>query len=127
MVVERIIEYLKDRTEAFDDYFPCIRNGLCSMQHVYKWLILFVFMHNNRISSNPILILLKEVKGVKLAEPASSKDYGYSICDRIFDSIETLNSHKRMDHSQEGYQRPAGVGRLCLVSTLEQNVIVCLT
>jgi putative transposase len=24
-IVERIIEYLKDRTEAFDDYFPCIR------------------------------------------------------------------------------------------------------
>ena len=48
-IVERTIEYLKDRTEAFDDYFPCIRNGLCSLQHVYKWLILFVFMHNNSI------------------------------------------------------------------------------
>jgi putative transposase len=58
-VVERTIEYLKDRTEAFDDYFPCIRNGLCSLQHVYKWLILFVFMHNNIVSStNPMLILL---------------------------------------------------------------------
>jgi putative transposase len=58
IVVERTIEYLKDRTEAFDDYFPCIRNGLCSLQHVYKWLILFVFMHNIIVSSNPILILL---------------------------------------------------------------------
>jgi putative transposase len=46
-IIERTIEYLKDRTEAFDDYFPCIRNGLCSLQHVYKWLILFAFMHNN--------------------------------------------------------------------------------
>ena len=48
-IVERTIEYLKDRTEAFDDYFPCIRNGICNLQHVHKWLILFVFMHNNII------------------------------------------------------------------------------
>jgi putative transposase len=50
-IVERTIEYLKDRTEAFDDYFPCIRrrDRLCNLQHVHKWLILFVFMHNNGI------------------------------------------------------------------------------
>lgn len=60
IVVERTIEYLKDRTEAFDDYFPCIRNGLCSLQHVYKWLILFVFMHNNSIiKSNANFINLR--------------------------------------------------------------------
>jgi hypothetical protein len=41
---------------------------------------------------------------------ASSKEYRCSICGRVFDSIEKLNSHKRMDHSQEGYQPPAGVG-----------------
>jgi putative transposase len=50
IVVERTIEYLKDRTEAFDDYYyPCKRNGLCNLQHVHKWLILFVFMYNNRV------------------------------------------------------------------------------
>jgi putative transposase len=27
-IVERTIEYLKDRTEAFDDYYPCIKSGL---------------------------------------------------------------------------------------------------
>jgi putative transposase len=59
-IVERTIEYLKDRTETFDDYFPCIRNGLCSLQHVYKWLILFVFMHNNSIiKSNTNFINLR--------------------------------------------------------------------
>ncbi|HET7391560.1 MAG TPA: hypothetical protein VFJ51_12105 [Nitrososphaeraceae archaeon] len=47
ILVERAIEYLKDRTEAFDDYFPCKRNGLCNLQHVHKWLILFVFIHNS--------------------------------------------------------------------------------
>jgi Zinc finger, C2H2 type len=40
----------------------------------------------------------------------SVKEYRCSVCDRIFDSAETLNSHKRMDHSQQGSQPPAGVG-----------------
>jgi putative transposase len=58
-IVERAIEYLKDRTEAFDDYFPCIiRNGLCNLQHVHKWLILFVLMHNSIIKSNTNFINL---------------------------------------------------------------------
>ena len=38
-----------------------------------------------------------------------SKEQRRSICGRIFDSIETLNSHKRMEHSQNS-QVPAGVG-----------------
>ena len=29
---------------------------------------------------------------------SSPKEYRCSICGRIFDSAETLNSHKRMDH-----------------------------
>jgi hypothetical protein len=41
---------------------------------------------------------------------ASSKEYRCNLCGRIFDSAETLNSHKRIDHSQEGRQTPAGVG-----------------
>ena len=51
-IVERTIEYLKDRTEGFDDYYPCTKTGLCNLQHVYKWLILFVFMHNSIIKSH---------------------------------------------------------------------------
>ena len=60
-IVERTIEYLKDRTEIFDDYFPCIRRtGLCNLQHVYKWLILFVLMHNSVIiKSNTNFINLR--------------------------------------------------------------------
>jgi hypothetical protein len=38
-----------------------------------------------------------------------TKEYRCSICGRVFDSAETLNSHKRMDHSQQDYQPPAGV------------------
>ena len=50
-IVERTIEYLKDRTEAFDDYYPCMKAGLCDLRHVHKWLILFVFMHNTIVKS----------------------------------------------------------------------------
>ena len=42
---------------------------------------------------------------------SSPKEYRCNLCGRIFDSDETLNSHKRMDHSQEGISQPlAGVG-----------------
>ena len=43
-------------------------------------------------------------------ERSSSKEYRCGICGRIFDSAETLNSHKRMDHGEEGRHTPAGVG-----------------
>jgi len=27
MIIERKIQYFKDRTESFDDYFPCMKEG----------------------------------------------------------------------------------------------------
>jgi len=52
-IVERTIEYLKDRTEIFDDYYyPCRKAGLCNLRHVQKCLTLFVFMHNSIIKSS---------------------------------------------------------------------------
>lgn len=46
-IIERTIEYFKDRTECFDDYYPCTKHG-CNISHVYSWIRLFVFMCNNR-------------------------------------------------------------------------------
>jgi rubredoxin len=45
------------------------------------------------------------------SSPKSSppKQYRCNLCGRIFDSAETLNSHKKMDHGQEGRKIPAGV------------------
>ncbi|MDQ3837911.1 MAG: hypothetical protein M3297_01430 [Thermoproteota archaeon] len=49
--------------------------------------------------------------------PSSSRDrnrpkqFRCDICDKSFDSIEILNSHKNLDHSESGRnQSPAGVG-----------------
>jgi putative transposase len=51
-IIERVMEYVKDRTEGFDDYYPCLRSGLCNMLHVHKWLIFFIVMHNSIVKSN---------------------------------------------------------------------------
>ena len=47
-IIERTIQYLKDRTECFDDYFPC-RKDNCKLNHVINWLKLFVDMHNKEV------------------------------------------------------------------------------
>ena len=40
-----------------------------------------------------------------------SKQYRCSMCDKSFDSAETLSSHQRFEHSDTGHpQSPAGVG-----------------
>ena len=39
------------------------------------------------------------------------KQYRCEMCGKSFDSLDTLNSHKRLDHSESGkHQFPAGVG-----------------
>jgi putative transposase len=49
--IERTIQYIiKDRTECFDDYFPCRKdNNDCKLKHVMNWVGLFVDMHNREI------------------------------------------------------------------------------
>ena len=44
-IIERTIQYIKDRTEMFDDYFPC-RKDNCKLMHITNWLKLFVDMYN---------------------------------------------------------------------------------
>jgi putative transposase len=47
-LIERTMQYIKDRTENFDDYFPCrIKN--CKLKHVRNWLRLFVDHHNSEL------------------------------------------------------------------------------
>ena len=47
-LIERTMQYIKDRTESFDDYFPCkLKN--CKLKHVRNWLQLFVDHHNREL------------------------------------------------------------------------------
>ncbi|MGZ5490525.1 MAG: hypothetical protein ACXW2E_09305, partial [Nitrososphaeraceae archaeon] len=53
-LIERMKQYFKDRTESFDDYYPCCTNNQkkkknCDPQHVYKWIKLFVYLYNAKI------------------------------------------------------------------------------
>ena len=44
-IMERFIQHIKDRTECFDDHFPC-RKRNCNRRHVSNWLKLFVlYLH----------------------------------------------------------------------------------
>jgi putative transposase len=45
-IIERTIQYIKDRTENFDDYFPCNNKNKCKLKHVTSWLYLFVDYYN---------------------------------------------------------------------------------
>ncbi|MGN6624530.1 MAG: hypothetical protein ACTHKK_10345 [Candidatus Nitrosocosmicus sp.] len=39
-IIERTVQYIKDRTECFDDYFPCKRKkNCCKLQHIYNGLL----------------------------------------------------------------------------------------
>ena len=44
-IIERTMQYIKDRTECFDDYFPC-KKKKCKLKHVINWLNLFADFHN---------------------------------------------------------------------------------
>ena len=44
-LMERFIQHIKDRTECFDDHFPC-RKENCNRKHVWNWLKLFMlYLH----------------------------------------------------------------------------------
>ncbi|MBA3750521.1 MAG: hypothetical protein H0X03_06460, partial [Nitrosopumilus sp.] len=47
-LIERTMQYIKDRTESFDDYFPC-RKERCDLNHIKNWINLFVSMYNKNV------------------------------------------------------------------------------
>ena len=47
-IIERTMQYIKDRTESFDDYFPC-RKKNCKLKHIRNWFNLFISQHNKQI------------------------------------------------------------------------------
>ena len=49
-LIERTMQYIKERTEGFDDYFPC-KKKKCKLNHVKQWLNLFIDEHNKSILS----------------------------------------------------------------------------
>ena len=62
--MERVNQYFKDRTENFDDYYPCMqqKDSECNLFHVYNWIQFFVSMYNYKITNNNNDFGLKEVR-----------------------------------------------------------------
>lgn len=54
IIVERTIQYVKDRTESFDDYFPCKCEGRCKLEHISNWFAMFIDMHNQSITYSAV-------------------------------------------------------------------------
>ena len=45
-VMERAVQRLKDRTESFDDSFPCRSSGTkCRFNHISNWINVFWLHH----------------------------------------------------------------------------------
>ena len=68
-LMERFVQYVKDRTECFDDYFPC-RKEHCRLDHVKGWLNYFmlsfnIFKRRETPVKSPILQLSRLIKGPK--------------------------------------------------------------
>jgi putative transposase len=58
--IKRTMQYIKDRTEGFDDYFPC-RKKNCKLKHGQKWLNLFAHYYNKKIISQLYRVYLGTV------------------------------------------------------------------
>ncbi|HEY6535878.1 MAG TPA: DDE-type integrase/transposase/recombinase [Candidatus Nitrosocosmicus sp.] len=50
-IIERTMQNIQDRTESFDDYFPCRKNK-CRLKYRKQWFQLFVDKHNQEIISS---------------------------------------------------------------------------
>lgn len=55
-VIERTVQYFKDRTESFDDYFPCTKKKRCKLYHVINWLTMFADIHNKLIQNEMMFL-----------------------------------------------------------------------
>jgi putative transposase len=58
-LIERSMQYFKDRIENFDGYYPCMLDE-CVLFHVHNWIQFVVFMYNDTIFENYLIIDLQE-------------------------------------------------------------------
>ena len=57
-IMERVIQYIKDRTECFDDNFPCRDN--CNREHVRNWFRMFMTYLNVKIDLSKFIMKLMD-------------------------------------------------------------------
>jgi hypothetical protein len=63
-IIERSIQYFKDRTECFDGYYPCRCSAVrYKIYDVYKRTRLFMFMRNAAIRHIKFTTMIKFLRG----------------------------------------------------------------
>ena len=65
-LMEWVNQYLKDRIESFDDYYPCIKDD-CNLFHVYNWIQFFVSMYNDTIANKNEFVIQLQSEVVNLS------------------------------------------------------------
>ena len=55
------MQYFKDRTESFDNYYPCNNKQNCDLEHVYNWIKLFIYLYNARIRNTIVFKIGGEI------------------------------------------------------------------
>ena len=71
--MERVNQYFKDRTESFDDYYPCVKNE-CNLFHVHNWIRFFVSMYNDKTFENYFINELNDTDNVFILLEAVKKN-----------------------------------------------------
>src|SRR5215207_6203285 len=79
-LIERIMQYFKNRTEYFDDYYPCTNNNQkkknCDQEHVYNWLKLFIYFYSSESRNKISFIKRGEIN----LEPILKLDRNIAAC-----------------------------------------------
>ena len=56
------MQYFKDRTECFDDYYLGTKNSIkCDLSHVYNWIKLFIYLYNAKIRNTNLFKIGGEI------------------------------------------------------------------
>jgi putative transposase len=53
-IIGRTIQYVKHRTESFEDYFPCRNERRCKLEYILNWFRMFIDMYNRTIPSSAV-------------------------------------------------------------------------
>ena len=68
-LVERVMEYFKDRIGSFDNCYPCINQRYCNLSDIYNWLDQYIYLYNTTIGINTICE--ERLISLNLAEPTT--------------------------------------------------------
>jgi hypothetical protein len=69
------MQYIKDRIEIFDDYFPCKKNKY-KLNHIKQWVKLFVDQHNKEIKSY-VNSAKNSIQSIRISYPRNTVNISY--------------------------------------------------